>query len=223
MSTQIRVALGVVADLIAVVTASWAVLGTVMNATSERQTAFLLIAAAVSAGASACVPWTRRWPHEVARFTLVGVVAAVAGVLLIENPGLPKVVITSPSGPKAQQRCLVQVGFIGDRPRGQRFVLATRQDSGSYYFEGAVQQDGAPDKWLGTVQIGFADSGLSERYDILVFSMPEKWVDYLKTMRIDQNKDNTWWVSPGLPPKTGDPVATVAVTRSDEPDKSCRG
>jgi hypothetical protein len=222
--TKFRATLGVLADVIGVALFGYAVVGALSDSTSQRLTGYLLAGVAVAATVSVVAPWQPgwRWVHEVVRFTLIGVTMATSAALLLTVPARPQVTIDSPQLGDVQDRCLVEVRFTGTAPRDHRFVLATRQGGGSYYFEGAVQQRADASHWAGTVQLGFADRGLNEQYDILVFSMPGRWADYLRTTRAADGEGNTWWVSPGPPPEVGEPVAAIWVPRSANKDSTCR-
>jgi hypothetical protein len=152
---DIKTVLGSIADVIAVVLAIAAITEALLSAAPALMTAYLLAGIAAAGILSAIAPWDRAWIDQTARAVLACVVAVAGLALWLDNPAPPSVDFNTPGDGDLQQTCALTVRFTGKPARGQRFVLGTRQDRASYYFEGAVQQGPKPDQWTGTVQVGF--------------------------------------------------------------------
>jgi hypothetical protein len=138
--------------------------------------------------------------HEVARVTLILTTLALAAALLLGAPKRPEVTIQNPQAGYPQDTCQVEVLFNGKPAKDHQFVLATRQGGARYYFEGSLQRQADGSQWSGKVQLGSANRGLKERYDILIFQLPREDVEYLSTTRQDEGDTNTWWASPWRAP-----------------------
>jgi hypothetical protein len=198
------------------------VLAFVTQAAPQRLIGYALCAIASLGMLGALTPWRLRWAHEAFRIVLALTVAITGVVVVLHNPPPSTVNIVDPAPGDVVPTCSIEVRFIGEPPRGQTFAVATVQGTSAYYFEGGVGRDPSSREWRARVQVGFADQGLGERYDIRVYALDRKQAAYLSTMRQDQDSRNTWWTSIALPPGVGDPAGATFVTRATTADPTCR-